>query len=69
MAGKVKTWVWVVVAVVVLGILGIIAVAGAGIYFFSRHIQTRTVTQADRLPRLRPDRGPVFGPEAPDRAR
>jgi hypothetical protein len=45
-AGKVKTWVWVVVAVVVLGILGIIAVAGAGIYFFSRHIQTRTVTQA-----------------------
>ncbi len=28
MAGKVKTWVWVVVAVVVLGILGIIAMAG-----------------------------------------
>jgi hypothetical protein len=45
-AGKVKTWVWVVVAVVVLGILGIIAMAGVGIYFFSHHINTRTETPA-----------------------
>ncbi len=46
MAGKVKTWVWVVVAVVVIGILGIIALAGAGIYFFSQHIDTRTESPA-----------------------
>lgn len=46
MAGKVKTWVWVVVAVVVIGILGIIAMAGLGIYFFSQHIDTRTETPA-----------------------
>ena len=46
MAGKVKTWVWVVAAVVVIGILGIIAMAGVGIYFFSQHIETRTETPA-----------------------
>jgi hypothetical protein len=46
MAGRVKTWVWVVVAVVVIGILGIIAMAGVGIYFFSQHIETRTESPA-----------------------
>jgi hypothetical protein len=46
MAGRVKTWVWIVVAVVVIGILGIIAMAGVGIYFFSRHIETRTESPA-----------------------
>jgi hypothetical protein len=45
-AGKVKTWVWVVVAVVVVGILGIIAMAGVGIYFFSQHIKTSTESPA-----------------------
>ena len=44
MAGKVKTWVWVVLAVVVVGILGVIAMAGVGIYFFSQHIDTRAVS-------------------------
>ena len=46
MAGKVRTWVWVLVAVVVIGILGIIALAGAGIYFFSQHIDTKTQSPA-----------------------
>jgi hypothetical protein len=40
MAGKVKTWVWVVLAVIVTGVLGIIAMAGIGLYFFSQHIDT-----------------------------
>ncbi len=40
MAGRVKTWMWVVAAVVIVGILGLIATAGAGIYFFSNHIET-----------------------------
>ena len=31
MAGKVRAWVWIVVAVVVLGILGVIAMAAAGL--------------------------------------
>jgi hypothetical protein len=43
-AGKVKTWVWVVVGVFVVGILFVIAMAGAGFYFFARNIQATTVT-------------------------
>lgn len=46
MAGKVKTWVWVVVAIVVVGILGLVAMAGLGFYFFSRHIDTRAASPA-----------------------
>ena len=46
MAGRVKTWVWVVIGVVVVGILGIVAMAGVGVYFFSQHIDTKTATPA-----------------------
>jgi hypothetical protein len=44
MAVKVKTWIWVVVGIVVAGILLVIALAGAGLYFFSQNIKARTVT-------------------------
>ena len=47
MAGKVRTWVWVVVAVVVIGILGVIAMAGVGIYFFTQHIDTRAASPSN----------------------
>lgn len=46
MAGKVKTWVWVVVAIVVVGILGLVAMAGIGFYFASQHIDTRAASPA-----------------------
>lgn len=46
MAGKVKTWVWVVLAIFLVGVLGIVAMAGVGIYFFSQHIQTETASPA-----------------------
>ena len=44
MATKIKTWVWVVAAIVVVGILGVVAMAGIGFYFFSQHIDTREAT-------------------------
>src|SRR6476659_7232323 len=47
MAGKVKTWVWVALGIVVVGILCVIAVAGVGLYFFSQHVDTKTVAPAD----------------------
>lgn len=47
MSGKVRTWVWAVVAIAVVGILALVAIAGAGFYFVSRHIETRAVTAAD----------------------
>jgi hypothetical protein len=46
MGGRVKTWVWVVVAIVVVGILCVVAMAGVGFYFFSRHIDTRAASPA-----------------------
>ncbi len=45
MAVKVKTWVWVVVGIVVIGILGIVAMAGVGVYFFSQHFDTKVVSR------------------------
>jgi hypothetical protein len=44
MAGKVKTWIWVVMAIVVVGILCLVAVAGVGFYYASQHIQTRAAS-------------------------
>ena len=44
MAGKIKAWVWVIVAIVAIGILGVVAMAGVGLYFFSQHVQTRSVS-------------------------
>jgi hypothetical protein len=46
MAGKVRTWVWIVVAVGVIGVLGLVTMAGVGFYFVSRHIDTREATPA-----------------------
>jgi hypothetical protein len=45
-AGKIRTWVLVVLGVVLAGFIGLVAVAGAGFYFFSQHIQTRTISPA-----------------------
>jgi hypothetical protein len=44
MAGKVRTWVWVVVGVIVVGILGIVAMAGLGFFFFSQHFETEAAS-------------------------
>jgi hypothetical protein len=46
MAGKVKPWVWIVVGIVVCGILGIIAMAAAGLWFVRSHVDIRTTTTA-----------------------
>jgi hypothetical protein len=46
MAGKVKTWVWIVVGVVVLGILGVIAMAAAGLWFVKSHVNIQATTTA-----------------------
>jgi hypothetical protein len=46
MAGKVKPWVWVVVGIVVCGILGVIAMAAAGLWFVKSHVDIRNTTTA-----------------------
>jgi hypothetical protein len=47
MAGKVKTWVWIVVGIVVCGILGVITLAAAGLWFVKSHVDIRTTTVAE----------------------
>ena len=44
MAGRVRTWIWVIVAIAVVGVLGMVAIAGVSIYYFSRHIDTKVAT-------------------------
>ena len=46
----VKGWVWAVIAVVALFVIGVIAMAGAGVYFVSKqmHVQTATPAAAER---------------------
>jgi Tfp pilus assembly protein PilE len=46
MAGKVKTWVWVVVGVVVVGILGVITMAAASLWYIKSHVNVRATTVA-----------------------
>ena len=41
---KVKTWVWVVAGLIGVGILGIVAMAAAGLWFVRSHVDVRTTT-------------------------
>jgi hypothetical protein len=44
-----RTWVWVCVAVASAGVLALIAVAGASVYFVSSHVQSSDSTPAGAL--------------------
>jgi hypothetical protein len=44
-----KTWIWIVVGSLVAGVLALIAVAGAGLYFVSKHIHTEPTTSGAAL--------------------
>jgi hypothetical protein len=41
---KVRTWVWIIAGVIGLGILGIVAMAAAGLWFVRSHVEVRTTT-------------------------
>jgi len=44
-----KTWVWAIVAVLGLGLIALVVVAGAGVYFVTSHISTEHTTNAEAL--------------------
>ena len=46
MAGKVRTWVWVVVGIAVFCVLALVAVVGGAFFYMSRHIETKSATPA-----------------------
>lgn len=47
MAVRLKAWLWVLIIFVSVGILCVVAVAGVGFYFFSRHFDTQAVSVED----------------------
>jgi hypothetical protein len=47
MALKKKTWIWIIVAVLALGVMSVVAVAGFGYYFFSKHVTRGHATSAE----------------------
>jgi hypothetical protein len=46
MAVKVKTWIWVIVGIAAIGVLGVIAMAAAGIYYFTQNIEAKKASPA-----------------------
>lgn len=46
MATKVKTWVWVLIAIFAVCVLGVVAIAGVGFYYVSQHVESKSVSPA-----------------------
>lgn len=44
-----RTWLKIILVVIALGMLGMCAIAGAGVYFVSQHVNTSTVSASDAL--------------------
>ena len=47
MAVKKRTWLWIVLALLGLCVIFVIVIAGAGLYYVSSHVNTRTATSAE----------------------
>ena len=45
----VRTWIKITLAVAALGMLGMCAIAGAGVYFVSKHVKTSRVTSSSAI--------------------
>lgn len=45
-ASRVPTWVWVVIGIVAVCIIGLLAVAGMGVYFVARQVETQAASPA-----------------------
>jgi len=44
-----KTWLWVLVGICAMGLVVLIAAAGAGIYYVTRHVQSAPASSTDAL--------------------
>jgi hypothetical protein len=68
-----KTWIWIVVAVVAVCVVGMLAVAGAGIYFVATHIETKAASvgeasqEFDRARALLGEQKPLFALDSRER--
>lgn len=46
---KRRTWIWIIGGLAAAGLLSVVALAGAGIYFVSRHVHAETTSSARAL--------------------
>jgi hypothetical protein len=46
---KRNTWLWIIGGVAATGLLALVGVAGAGVYFVSRHVQAQDTTGAEAI--------------------
>jgi hypothetical protein len=44
-----KTWLKIILVLIALGMLGMCAIAGAGVYFVSQHVNTSSISATDAL--------------------
>jgi hypothetical protein len=56
-----KTWIWIIVGVVGVCLLSLFAVAGAGVYFVSQHINAERTSSADAVRAFDAARGTFQG--------
>lgn len=47
MAQSKRTWLWIILAALGLCVIAVIVIAGAGLYFVSSHVSTKTTTAAE----------------------
>jgi len=72
---KRRTWLWILLAMLGLCVIGVIAIAGAGLYFVSSHVSSKTMTTADAFKEFDAARAPfkdtkpVFEIDARERPR
>lgn len=46
---KRRTWIWIIVGVAAAGLLAVVALAGASVYFVSRHVHAETTSSAQAI--------------------
>lgn len=44
-----RTWIWIIGGVAAAGLIGVIALAGAGVYFVSRHVQAEPTSTVEAI--------------------
>ena len=72
---KRRTWLWIIGGIAVAGLLALVALAGASVYFVSSHVQSETLTGAgaidafDRVTAGFGNRRPLYELDPQDRPR
>ena len=56
-----KTWIWIIVITLSVCVVGMLAVAGAGVYFVASHFDTRQASSSEAFQEFDRARAPLKG--------